>query len=80
MNTTLWMSEADGRYAVFEGADGRGTLSCSEVLPLTIAWHLAGERLGDIVAINNPAGTWLEGATIVSADAGHGGTVFELSF
>jgi len=80
MGTTLWMPDASGHYAVFEGADGRGTLSCREVLPLTIAWHLTGARLGDIVRINNPAGTWLEGATIVSADAGPSGTVFQLSF
>ena len=79
MTSMLRIPHRDG-YAIFEGADGNGAFSCSDILPLSIVWHLDGSRLGDVVAIANPAGKWSEQATIVSADASAAGTRFELTY
>ena len=79
MNTVLRMPHNAG-LAIFEGANGRGRFSCSDILPLSIAWHLDGKRFGDVVAIDNPAGKWLEQAIIISADASPTGTCFELTY
>ena len=80
MNTVLQMPHGNEQFATFEGNHGRGTFSCSDILPLSIAWHLGGARFGDIVAIDNPVGKWLERAIIVSADASASGTCFELTY
>lgn len=80
MSTKLTMPHRDGQFAIFEGADGHGAFLCPDILPLSIAWHLNGSRLGDVVELDNPAGKWLEGAIIVSADASPAGTHFELTY
>ncbi len=80
MRTNLRMPDRNGHFATFEGADGRGTYSIRDIVPLSIAWHLRGTRLGDTFKIDNPAGKWLEGAIIVSADPGPAGTRFELTY
>jgi peptidoglycan/LPS O-acetylase OafA/YrhL len=42
---------------------GRGRFTCRDIRPLSVAWHLRGTRFGEVVAINKPAGSWLESAT-----------------
>lgn len=80
MKTVITFTHDDQSLAVFEGSNGHGTFACSDIIPLSIAWHLAGSRFGDVVAIAGTAASWLETARIVSADSGPEGTRFELCY
>lgn len=80
METNLQINYAQGRVATFTGAAGTGVFYCSDILPLSVAWHLDGCRFNEVVTIDGPVGQWLELATITSADADDGGTTFQLEF
>lgn len=80
MKKHINMTDTNGHPSIFSGNAKRGTLFCRDIVPLSIAAHLNGYKLGQVVAIEDPAGKWLESATIVSADSSPDGTTFQLAY
>ena len=80
MSTQIKFLESGREVAWFTGDYQGGTLWCRAELPLSVAAHLSGQCLGEVVSIDHPAGRWMTSAIIMDVETGSDGTKFQLTY